>query len=202
LIFFIIYLSLHTYTNHLIHIINQKTTIMKKFLSFAVVAFAAVTFVACGNSAPKLEGKEVVKKYFTLIQPTGWTVEEGEVNDNKIVFTFEDSVKYRISVEAVETAGWEHEINFYTNDADFTDPLPAEQDIQAGDITFKAFQSADDKDLMYITKLINADGDGDGKLSVYITTNKYSVDPLQNPIFKDFVANIKLNMKEGEAKAE
>ena len=177
---------MHTYTNHLIHIINQKSTIMKKFLSFAVVAFAAVTFVACGNSAPKLEGKEVVKKYFTLIQPTGWTVEEGEVNDNKTVFTFEDSVKYRISVEAVETAGWEHEIDFYTNDADFTDPLPAEQDIQAGDITFKAFQSADDKDLMYITKLINADGDGDGKLSV----------------FKDFVANIKLNMKEGEAKAE
>ena len=53
-----------------------------------------------------------------------------------------------------------------------------------------------------VTKLINADGDGDGKLSVYISTNKYSVDPLQNPIFKDFVANIKLNMKEGEAKAE
>lgn len=174
---------------------------MKKIFCFAIAALAVAMFTAC-SSKPKLEGTEVVKKYFTLIQPTGWTVEEGEVNNNKIVFTFEDSVKYRISVEAVETAGWEHEINFYTNDADFTDPLPAEQDIQAGDITFKAFQSADDKDLMYITKLINADGDGDGKLSVYITTNKYSVDPLQNPIFKDFVSNIKLNMKDGAAKAE
>ena len=48
---------------------------MKKFLSFAVVAFAAVTFVACGNSAPKLEGTEVAKKYFTFIQPTGWEME-------------------------------------------------------------------------------------------------------------------------------
>ena len=78
---------------------------MKKFLSFAVVAFAAVTFVACGNSAPKLEGKEVVKKYFTLIQPTGWTVEEGEVNDNKIVFTFnyKDGSK-TITMEEIENS--------------------------------------------------------------------------------------------------
>ena len=174
---------------------------MKKIFSFTIVAFAAIAFVAC-KSTPKLEGKEVVKKYFTLIQPTGWEMEGNGANQNEIVLLFEDSVKYRVSVEASDNAIWERELNFYTNDADFIDPLPAEQDIQVGDITFKAFQSADDKDLMYITKLINADEDGDGKLSVYITTNKHGVDPLQNPIFKDFVSNIKLNMKEGEAKAE
>lgn len=55
---------------------------------------------------------------------------------------------------------------------------------------------------MYITKLTNADEDGDGKLSVSISTNKYDVDPLQNPIFKQFIANVKLNTKEGEAKAQ
>ena len=174
---------------------------MKKILYFAFAALAAVVFVACGNSAPKLEGTEVVKKYFTFIQPTGWEVEEG-VDENKVIMHFEDSVKYTVTIEANDHCGWDHEIEFYTKDADFVDPLPAEQDIEANGVVFKGFQKDADKYTMYITKLTNADEDGDGKLSVSISTNKYDVDPLQNPIFKQFIANVKLNTKEGEAKAQ
>lgn len=174
---------------------------MKKVFAFAAVAVAVVAFVAC-KSTPKLEGTEVAKKYFTFIQPTGWQIQDSESNDDKVVLTFEDSVKYRITVEANDHAGWEHEIDFYTNDADFVDPLPAEQDVDANGVIFKAFQKDSDKYTMFLTKLTNADEDGDGKLSVTISTNKYDVDPLQNPIFKQFIANIKLNAKEGAAKAE
>ena len=175
---------------------------MKKILSFAVVAFAVAAFVACGNSAPKLEGTEVVKKYFTFIQPTGWEIQGNGADQNKVEMVFEDSVKYWVTIEANDHCGWEHEINFYTNDADFIDPLPAEQDVVVGDVTFKGFQKERNKYTMYITKLTNADEDGDGKLTVSISTNKSDVDPLQNPIFKTFIANVKLNAKEGAAKAE
>lgn len=175
---------------------------MKKFFSFAIVAFAAVAFVACGNSAPKLEGTEVAKKYFTFIQPTGWEMEGNGADENKVVLLFEDSVKYRVTVEANDHCGWEHEIGYYTGDTETYKALPAEQDIVVGDATFKGFQKNSDLYTFYMTKLTNADEDGDGKLTVSISTNKYDVDPLQNPIFKDFIANVKLNVKEGAAKAE
>ena len=167
---------------------------MKKIFSIAIAALAVAVFAAC-SSKPKLEGTEVVKKYFTFIQPTGWEVEGNGADENKVIMHFEDSVKYTVTVEANDNCTYENEIKFYSEEADFCKPLPADQDIQANGITFKGFQKPSDLYTFYITQLTNAEK---GKLTVSVSTNKYDVDPMQNPIIKDFIANVKLNEKKAE----
>lgn len=178
--------------------INLIPNNMKKIFCFAIAALAVAMFTAC-SSKPKLEGTEVVKKYFTYLQPTGWEVEGNGADENKVIMHFEDSVKYTVTIEANDHCSYESEIKFYSEDADFCKPLPAEQDIQANGLTFKGFQKESDKYTFFITELTNAEK---GKLTVSMSTNKNDVDPLQLDIFKEFIANVKLNAKEGEAKAE
>ncbi len=135
-----------------------------------------------------------MKKYFTFIQPTGWEVEDG-ADENKVILHFGDSVKYTVTVEANDNCTFENELKFYSEEADFCKALPADQDIQANGLTFKGFQKPRDLYTFYITELTNAEK---GKLTVSASTNRYDVDPMQEQIIKDFIANVKLNEKKAE----
>lgn len=166
---------------------------MKKIFSFAVVALAVAVFAAC-SSKPKFEGQEVVKKYFTFIQPTGWEVED-EANENKVILHFGDSVKYTVTIEANDNCTYETELKFYSEEADFCKALPEEQNIEANGLTFKGFQKPSDLYTFYMTELTNAEK---GKLTIGASTNRYDVDPTQELIIKEFIAHVKLNEKKAE----
>ena len=158
---------------------------MRKIFSIVATAFAVAAFVACGgNSAPKLDGTEIVKKDFVLIQPTGWEAVQNE--DAKVEIHGKDSVAtVRIMVEAQADRDYAKELEYYTSD-DIYQPV---EDFQSEGFTFKVFKRSQNETCRYIfVAPLTAEK---GALKIFLSDDRLVSDPITRQIARDIIANIK-----------
>lgn len=107
---------------------------MKKFINFAMAAFAVIVMASCGGGVTKLDGETVDTKYYSLVVPQTWEQDSHNSDTNfRIMKKLEDGKWATMTIYAYPDRNSEPaEANSGNVNAGYTD----KGDIKFGNTTY------------------------------------------------------------------